>query len=1195
MKKLHMRGTTAFWPLVLSALLLVPLGAAADGLGKPTDENLAVAQAIQEPGSIDGAGLGAETGATILGGIDASTGSAASCGLDGSIGSDEGARPLSEAGEASLSVSMTSPRLGQVSGVDYYAEGPLGAEVVLMGEEASGMVLFANGEAVSGFSWDRDGKEARVFIDCSGISGLALEARGADGVLLSSLRYGEQGTYDSEGDEVDGTSFGFAPAFLPARVLVDGAAVQSGETVFSPSDSCEVRIEVPDSPLYSGTAISVNNKSDEGWAESEERADGNAIHAFTKRFGGEGRYAFDVRVAMPWDSGAELSSCSAVLCVDRTAPRVEVGFDGDVPSGEVDGLPCFNRGRTATVKVHETSFAADLVDMKAPGGCIGTWEEREPGVHEARIEFPDDGVCRLQVTASDPAGNASSPYDSGEFAMDLTPPRLHVDFEGPQEAGYVDGTAFFNGGRVATIAIEEENYDPDLVRIETNGNVSWDEDSTKSARVVFERDDTYYLRISVQDMAGNVADPYDSGTFVVDTRPPRISVVFSGAEQAGEQDGTGFFAGSRQASISVEDEHLDPAGVQIVTSGSVERRDEASGTATVRFSEEGNHSLVVTASDRAGNAANPYESAPFIVDTSEPEVSMRVSRPLSGTDGDTDYFNDAVTLSIEVRDENFDPASRVDSQGASSESSWERVDGFWAKRLVYTEGARSTPEVFARDLAGNAAHARYGQATYDGAGRPLTGRALVVDATPPDIDISFDGAEPRNEKYFNAARTATVTVRDASFDPSLINVEATGSIGPWVASSGDAHVVEVEFAQEGTHTLSVSGKDKAGNEAEPRSIDEFVVDLSAPQVELLGASEGAAYADEVDLQAAVLDEVGIDPSSVQVSLTGAKRGQVEVPLPTEADACSVSWDLGGFERVPEADDVYTACVTACDLAGNDAQGTVTFSVNRFGSTFRILNADELERNGGYLAQAPEVVMQEINVSGLPLGGQGISLSCGANVEELGEKSDGGTKGFEVQELPGEAPGGWGSYLYIVGPENFSADGRYIVAAYSRDRANNLNSSTGFFDRESGTEKSAQAEFVLDTTAPTIDDIDVAPGQTIVSDGYECAFTVGEDIGLLRVDAWLDGEPVELREGTSGSYSLLIGPRENEPRELRVEAVDLAGNERFESVRGFYVTADPGEATARSVRTAFWALCGIAFATLAVCWAARALKSRAQKE
>lgn len=46
MKKLHMRGTTAFWPLVLSALLLVPLGAAADGLGKPTDENLAVAQAI---------------------------------------------------------------------------------------------------------------------------------------------------------------------------------------------------------------------------------------------------------------------------------------------------------------------------------------------------------------------------------------------------------------------------------------------------------------------------------------------------------------------------------------------------------------------------------------------------------------------------------------------------------------------------------------------------------------------------------------------------------------------------------------------------------------------------------------------------------------------------------------------------------------------------------------------------------------------------------------------------------------------------------------------------------------------------------------------------------------------------------------------------------------------------------------------
>lgn len=558
MKKQHMRGSTAFWPLVLSALLFVPLGAAADGLRKSTDESPSVAWAMREPGPIDGTRPRAETGVTAPGGADVSAASAVAYGTDASAASAAEARSLSEAGEVALSIAMTSPRLGQVSGVDYYAEGPLGAEVVLTGEEASGMALFANGEAVSGLSWDRDGKEARAFIDCSGISGLVLEVRGADGVLLSSLRYGEQGTYDSEGNGVDGTSFGFAPAFLPARVLVDGAAVQSGETVFSSSDACEVRIEVPDSPLYMDTAASVNGKLDEGWAESEERVDGNATHVFTKCFGSEGRYAFDVRVAMPWDSNAELSSCSGVLCVDRTAPRVEVGFDGAVPSGEVDRLPCFNRGRTATVKVHEASFAAELVEITAPGGRIGTWEEREPGVHEARVEFPDDGVCRLQVTASDPAGNVSLPYDSGEFVMDLTSPRLRVDFEGPQEAACVDGTAYFNGGRVATIAVEEENYDPDLVRIETNGNISWDGDNLKSARVVFERDDTYYLRISAQDRAGNVADPYDSGTFVVDARPPRISVVFSGAEQAGEQDGTGFFAGSRRASISVEDEHLDP-------------------------------------------------------------------------------------------------------------------------------------------------------------------------------------------------------------------------------------------------------------------------------------------------------------------------------------------------------------------------------------------------------------------------------------------------------------------------------------------------------------------------------------------------------------------------------------------------------------------------------------------------------------
>ena len=63
------------------------------------------------------------------------------------------------------------------------------------------------------------------------------------------------------------------------------------------------------------------------------------------------------------------------------------------------------------------------------------------------------------------------------------------------------------------------------------------------------------------------------------------------------------------------------------------------------------------------------------------------------------------------------------------------------------------------------------------------------------------------------------------------------------------------------------------------------------------------------------------------------------------------------------DDIYTINATLTDMAGNESNATVTFSVNRFGSVY-VFDQTLKDIEGAYIQNEIDVKLQEVNVDSL---------------------------------------------------------------------------------------------------------------------------------------------------------------------------------------------------------------------------------------
>lgn len=477
----------------------------------------------------------------------------------------------------------------------------------------------------------------------------------------------------------------------------------------------------------------------------------------------------------------------------------------------------------------------------------------------------------------------------------------------------------------------------------------------------------------------------------------------------------------------------------------------------------------------------------------------------------------------------------------------------------YTFGAKGDADckvsaVNYQNLAGTAAASTF------------SGDTFTIDKTAPKLNVSWNTEAAQNGKYYNAARTATITVEEHNFDPNLFKIEAPVSagngdeaapaqIGGWT-SNGDTHTATVTFPGQGVYTLSVSGEDLASNKSESYTSPEFVIDTIKPKIDIQNVVNRTAYAGEVAPTAAVHDTNLADGTSIEVSKISYPLSKDD-PNPYAGAAINTSATDKSVSYLNPAktkgnDGVYTLTVQAVDLAGNTESEAVTWSVNRFGSTY-VISDNTGKMLDQYLksAKTTDVKVTEINPSGLDDNKTSVELTRDTKNTTL--------KSGDNYTTDADTTSGWSEYNYTVSKSNYDKDGAYRVLFHSEDAAGNSSENTmeGKNAKKSGA--AAEINFAVDDTAPIASFVDLASNGKYEESSHKAKVSFEDNLKLSKAQIKVNGKTVatftadQLEKSPIREFTL---DGSSSKQDVTVVAWDAAGNKSKElKATGVLVTND----------------------------------------
>lgn len=424
---------------------------------------------------------------------------------------------------------------------------------------------------------------------------------------------------------------------------------------------------------------------------------------------------------------------------------------------------------------------------------------------------------------------------------------------------------------------------------------------------------------------------------------------------------------------------------------------------------------------------------------------------------------------------------------------------------------------------------------------------FVIDDTAPAISVAYDNNDVKNGKYYDAERTATITIVERNFNDPVGAVAGTASDDGtpfnfptdvnWTHSEDNVtHVATVSFTADGRYQdFTVTATDLA-NHAATLEEKEFYVDTTLPEIVIEGVEDQSAYNDVV-APVITYSDTNIDLESVEIVITGANNGEVVYTYAKEKIRNGETVSYEDFLREKPIDDIYTLYVHLVDLAGNEQTEVIQFSCNRFGSVFDLSNIKDIL--GKYNQKEKDIVVTETNVDPIDLDTARITLIKNGVPVDLVKDQD-----FSLKSVGGE--GSWSQYTYTIFSELFADDGTYSLYFYTVDAAGNVNEN---IDEA----KDAQISFGIDKTKPIATPIDFVSDTQYAVDAKTVSVEIKDNLLLEDVKIYLNGEEVPyVVNGDEYSFEVL---KSNSKQNVRIVAVDAAGNEEEILVTDVLVTTN----------------------------------------
>lgn len=708
-------------------------------------------------------------------------------------------------------------------------------------------------------------------------------------------------------------------------------------------------------------------------------------------------------------------------------------------------------------------------------------KETEEIVVQKKVTVTDTptGAHQYKAEIKDNAGNMTTKIWDNAYVNTNTPTLdiLNVESKHYQEIPTIiirENTPFYQ--TVAKPDVEVTFHPSIEVTVTKDGEAHRTKTVTDEKEMVlpaswFEEDGVYAITANATDASGKTSRA-SLDNIVRDKTGPVNTLDISG---------TGWRTDYPTASYSAIDHLSTVSSTKLYLDGELVAQ---SGTAykfrSIKDTEEGVHIVKFVSQDSVGNISETEKTFQF--DNVTPEVSIssvdnyRKTNPSVKVSVEDNFPKlDGNKLNVKITRNGSTVYDETTKGGLSIPS------GTFDKDGKYVITANDT------DQAGNKAKEK--------------SVSFVKDATKPKVSISG----VKNNANYNKSVNVKIAVNDENLDTVSVTVKRTlegkTTNVPWNWKTAKSKT----FSTTGTYSITVSAKDKAGNDSGNQTI-KFTVDKQAPVITISGVTEGKIYTKKDNIKPVVTIK---DPYLKNKNGTITKKsGKTNISL----NASKAGYTCSQFTEKRENDGTYTIKVTASDKAGNTATKFVSFTVNKFGSTYKIKEkpAQKVMR----VADSP-VVIVATNPSKIK--------SYEAKIIHDAQTTE--AKGVTTSQKDDDT-------TYTISANNFDADGTYRVNLITKDEAGNVSESRDTDD----------FWFTIDTVPPNITYSGIEAGETYKEEAHRFNVSATDSVSdNVKIEVTADGSKLEVDENG------VVTVRGGYDQKIVITATDEAGNNATQEI------------------------------------------------
>ncbi len=605
------------------------------------------------------------------------------------------------------------------------------------------------------------------------------------------------------------------------------------------------------------------------------------------------------------------------------------------PSRVVNGTSFYNHNIELGFSYWDGYAGIESWNFAVNGGVVkqGEFKSELKDTVFTESTILDMNMNDISVTAGyvDNAGYTKSA--SATYNIDKVAPTITVTYDLNEPANEL----YYNATRTAVVEIQERNFqasDVEFTITNTDGTMptisGWTssgagDNTVHRCTVTFAADGDYTFTVAFMDMAGNKATYDRVDTFTIDQTLPVYTVTYDNNDV---KNGYYYNAG-RTATIEIVEHNFDASLINIVMSAtngtnriptvSAWSRTGDVSRATIEFADDSDYTFDISGADLALNPMDDYAQDMFVIDTTNPELSIDNVESLKAYAGeirplisymDINYDADNTEISL-VGYHNGEITIDGNKTVSDTEVVLELYD------LAREQGMDDiyTLSVVVYDLAGNKdegeviyAVNRFGSVyVFDDATEALVGEGgSYYTQNAPDLVVTETNVS--GLVFKNITCTWNGTLIDFE-EGKQYTVEESGSEVSWKQYTYT--ISKDNFTEDGTYILTIYSEDSANNTSDNTSKGkkiEFIVDAKAPSVVISGVENEVQYREsEKTVYIDVQDNVLL--SKVDVTVNGITTTYTAEQIDAENGKIPV--------KLTGANDWQTLQVVAYDVASNE--------------------------------------------------------------------------------------------------------------------------------------------------------------------------------------------------------------------------------------------------------------------------------------